>query len=133
MTGLTDVFDLAPFIQLIGYRLEDFGDGWVETSLIVEDRHRQQHGFVHAGVLTTMADHTAGGAASTQVEEGTSVLTAELGIQLLRPAAGDHLSCRAEVVKSGRSLIFTQADVRCDGSHVARLHATMAVVPRSLA
>lgn len=130
--GLAAVFELAPFIQLVGYRLDDFGAGWVETSLVVEDRHRQQHGVVHAGVLVTMADHTAGGAASTVVDDSHSVLTAELGAHLLRGAAGDRLRCRGEVVKAGRALVFTQADVHCDGIHVARLHATMAVVEGGL-
>jgi uncharacterized protein (TIGR00369 family) len=126
---IAPVFDLAPFIQLLGYTLVDAGDGWVETALTLEERHLQQHGFAHAGVVTTMADHTAGGAASTVVEPGNSVLTATLSIQLLRPARGSRLTCRGEVVKSGRRIIAAQADVHCDDKHVARLQATMAVVP----
>lgn len=126
------VFDLAPFIREIGYRLVAAGAGWVETSLPIEPRHLQQHGYVHAGVVTTMADHTAGGAASTMVEPGQSVLTSDLSIQLLRPGKGQELRCRGEVVKAGRNLVFTQADVWADGVHVARLHATMAVVNEEL-
>lgn len=129
---VADVFDLAPFIQLVGYRLVDAGEGWVETTLTLEARHLQQHGFVHAGVVIAMADHTAGGAASTVVGEDQSVLTAELGIQLLRAARGNELRCRGEVVKGGRSLVFTQADVHCDDIHAGRLHATMAVVDRRI-
>lgn len=126
------VFALAPFIRLVGYRLVAAGEGWVETALDVEERHLQQHGFVHAGVLTTMADHTAGGAATTKAPPGHSVLTAELSVHLLRPARGSLLACRGEVVKAGRTLIVAQADVDCDGTHVARLNSTLAVVPRSL-
>ncbi len=126
---IAHVFERAPFIRLLGYRLIDAGEGWVETALTLEERHLQQHGFAHAGVVTTMADHTAGGAASTVVESGNSVLTATLSIQLLRPARGTGLTCRGEVVTSGSRLIATQADVHCDGKHVARLQATMAVIP----
>lgn len=126
------VFSLAPFIQEVGYELADAGPGWVETRLDVEPRHLQQHGYVHAGVITTMADHTAGGAASTVVQPGQSVLTSDLSIQLLRPGRGEELRCRGEVVKPGRSLVFTQADVWADEIHVARLHATMAVVNEEL-
>lgn len=129
---ISQLFDLAPFIQLVGYRLLDVGEGWVETALTLEARHLQQHGYAHAGVVTTMADHTAGGAATTIVGEGQSVLTAELGIQLLRAARGEELRCRGEVVKGGRSMVFTQADVHCDEVHVGRLHATMAVVDRRI-
>lgn len=125
---IAPVFDLAPFIRLLGYRLVDAGEGWVETALNLEERHLQQHGYAHAGVVTTMADHTAGGAASTVVRPGHSVLTAMLSIQLLRPARGGRLTCRGEVVKPGNRIIATQADVHCDGEHVARLEAAMAVV-----
>jgi uncharacterized protein (TIGR00369 family) len=126
------VFSLAPFIREVGYRLVDAGSGWVETRLTVEPRHLQQHGYVHAGVVTTMADHTAGGAASTVVQPGQSVLTTDLSIQLLRPGKGTELRCRGEVIKPGRTLVFTQADVWADEIHVARLHATMAVVNEEL-
>lgn len=126
------VFDLAPFISTVGFVLVDAGDGWVETGLDVRPDHLQQHGYVHAGVVTTMADHTAGGAASTVIAPGQSVLTAELGIHLLRPARGNHLACRGEVVKAGKSLVVAQADVRCDDVHVARLTSTLAVVNREM-
>lgn len=126
------VFSLAPFIREVGYRLADAGQGWVETRLSVEPRHLQQHGYLHAGVITTMADHTAGGAASTVVQPGQSVLTSDLSIQFLRAGRGEELRCRGEVVKAGRTLVFTQADVWADDVHVARLHATMAVVDEDL-
>lgn len=126
------VFDLAPFISLVGCRLVDAGVGWAETALDLDRRLLQQHGFAHAGVVTTLADHTSGGAASTMVPEGSSVLTAEIGIRLLRPARGDMLACRAEIVKAGRTLIVTEADVHSDGRHVARLNATMAVVDQAI-
>ncbi|HSJ33925.1 MAG TPA: PaaI family thioesterase [Acidimicrobiia bacterium] len=132
MSRVQAVFALAPFIREVGYELADAGPGWVETRLRVEPRHLQQHGYLHAGVITTMADHTAGGAASTVVQPGQSVLTSDLSIQLLRPGRGEELRCRGEVVKPGRTLVFTQADVWAEAVHVARLHATMAVVNEDL-
>jgi uncharacterized protein (TIGR00369 family) len=124
----TDVFDEAPFIRLLGYRLAGSGEGWMETVLEVEDKHLQQHGYVHAGVMTTMADHTSGAAATTVIAPGYSILTAQLSMHFLRPARGTALECRAEVVKPGRSLVVTQASVRCDDVDVGLFHATMAVV-----
>lgn len=126
--GVSEVFDRAPFIRLLGFRLVGSGPGWVETDLTLEPDHLQQHGYVHAGVITTMADHTSGAAASTVIEEGRSILTAQFAISLLRPARGAALHCRGEVVKTGRSLVVTQSDVHCDGVHVARFQGTMAVV-----
>jgi uncharacterized protein (TIGR00369 family) len=128
MTGVEAVFDRAPFIRLLGYRLAGSGEGWVETELDLEEHHLQQHGYVHAGVITTMADHTSGGAASTVIPAGHSILTAQLSLHLLRAARGTRLRCRGEVVKAGRTIVVTRADVHCDEIHVGLFHATMAVV-----
>jgi uncharacterized protein (TIGR00369 family) len=126
------VLAMAPFIVDLGVTLVETGEGWLETELAVVARLRQQHGYVHAGVVTTLADHTAGGAATTMVGPGQSVLTADFTVHLLRPAAGDVLSCRGEVVKPGRRLIVTQADVWDGEVHCARYLGTMAVVDRAL-
>jgi uncharacterized protein (TIGR00369 family) len=130
--SIVDLFDKAPFIALLGTRLVSAVEGRVETELVVTERLRQQHGFAHAGVVTTLADHTAGGAASTIIGDGQSVLTADFNIHLLRPAAGATLRCVGEVVKAGRTLIVTQADVWTEGRHCARYTGTMSVVDRAI-
>jgi acyl-coenzyme A thioesterase PaaI-like protein len=81
-------------------------------------------------VVTTLADHTAGGAASSLVGPEESVLTAD--VHLLRPASGELLRCRGEVVKSGKQLIVAQADVWDGDSQCARYLGTMAVVDQAL-
>lgn len=108
------------------------GDGWVETRLRLRDELRQQHGFAHAGVVATLADHTAGAAASTAVVAGRSVLTADYNIHLLRPGVGAILRARGEVIKAGRTLIVAQADVWADDKLCARYTGSMSVVERAL-
>ena len=122
----------APFIADLGITLVRFGPDWLETELAIVPRLRQQHGYVHAGVITTLADHTAGGAASTQIGLEQSVLTADFTVHLLRPASGGLLRCRGEVVKGGKRLIVTQADVWDGDSHCARYLGTMAIVNQAL-
>lgn len=129
---VADVFDKAPFIAHLNIELTGIGDDWVETELDVVDHLRQQHGFAHAGVVTTLADHTAGAAASTGVGDGQSVLTADFNIHLLRPAGGERLACRGEIVKAGKTLIITQADVWSNGNLCARYTGTMAVVNQAI-
>lgn len=124
------IFTRAPFMDLLGVRLVDVGDGWVETELAITDRLKQQHGYAHAGVVSTLADHTAGAAATTAVGDGQSVLTADYTIHLLRPAGGETLRSRGEIVRAGRALVVAQSDVWADGSHCARYTGTMAVVDR---
>jgi uncharacterized protein (TIGR00369 family) len=124
------IFVRAPFMDLLGVRLLEVGEGWVETELVITDQLRQQHGFAHAGVVATLADHTAGAAATTAVGEDASVLTADYTIHLLRPGAGEVLRSRGEIVRAGKSLIVSGSDVWADGIHCARYTGTMAVVDR---
>ncbi len=71
----------------------------------------QQHGFVHGGVVGMIADSAAGYAAMTMVLATDSVLTVEFKMNLLAPADGEKLIARGKVVRSGKTLIVTQAEV----------------------
>ena len=71
----------------------------------------QQHGFVHGGVVGMIADSAAGYAAMTTVPANASVLTVEFKMNLMAPADGEKLIARGEVVRAGRTLIVTQAEV----------------------
>lgn len=129
---VTEIFDRAKFIGDLGIGLVDLGPGWVETELVLQERHQQQNGFVHAGVQATIADHTAGGAAGTLVGPGEIILSAEFKIHLLRPGRGTRLRCRAEVLKPGRMFSIVESWVYgCDGEQetlIAKAILTMAVV-----
>jgi uncharacterized protein (TIGR00369 family) len=108
--------------------------GVMSTQLVLQRRHEQHTGVVHAGVMAAMADHTMGAAAQTMAPEGHWMLTAELKTSLLRGAAGERLECRGWVIKSGRMLAFTEAEVwivRGDERLLAmKASATMAVTPK---
>ena len=125
------IFDSANFIRDLGMELTVIEDGSSETRLVPGDRHRQQHGFVHAGVLATMADHTAGCAARGTVGVDQDVITVEFKINFLRPAAADRLRCRSNVLRSGKTLVICESDVFAekDGKKklVAKAMITLAV------
>ena len=105
------LFSKGEFIREIGLTLEDFGTGWAETRINILPKHSQQDNIVHAGVLATMADHSAGAAGGTLLQKGQLVLTVEFKINLLRPARGDYLRCRSEVLKPGRTLTIAESEV----------------------
>jgi uncharacterized protein (TIGR00369 family) len=71
----------------------------------------QQHGFIHGGVVGMIADSAAGYAAMTVVPANASVLTVEYKMNLVAPADGEYLIARGQVVRPGRTLIVTQAEV----------------------
>jgi len=130
--GVEAIFRNSAFVTGIGIRLADQGAGWCESELAVTQQHLQQDGFVHAGVQATMADHTAGGAAGTLARPGEMVLTVEFKINLLRPAIGDRLRCRAKVLKPGRTIVVAESEVfACrDGAEkmTAKATVTLALV-----
>jgi uncharacterized protein (TIGR00369 family) len=123
------IFDRAPFIRDLGVELIDLGPGFCETALTIAPRFLQQHGFVHAGVTTSLADHSAGGAAATLIGPDDAVLTSEYKIHFLRPGRADRLTCRATVLKAGSMFHVVEAEVRALDSLVAKMLATVAVVP----
>jgi len=75
------------------------------------DGIEQQHGFVHGGVVGMIADSAAGYAAMSMVAASSSVLTVEYKLNLVAPADGEKLIARGEVVRPGRTLIVTRAEV----------------------
>lgn len=127
------IFTNARFVRSLGIELASFGEGWCETRIHVQHEHHQQHGFIHAGVLMTMADHTCGGAAATTVPPGKDVITVENKTSFLRPGAGAIMTCRAQVLRAGKSLIFVEAEITTerDGQRqiVAKASSTLAVIP----
>lgn len=99
------------FIQYCGYRPEVIRYGFFQSVLKIEEHHRQQDGFIHAGVMATMADHTGGYAAFTTVPEEFQILTIEFKINFLRPAYGDSLVCRSTVIREGSQIIISESEV----------------------
>ena len=98
-----------PFSVLLGAELTAFEPGRAELKLTVRREHLQQHGFVHGGAVSYLADNAltyAGGSALP----GQGVVTSEYKINYLRPALGDALIARATVLYAGK----TQAVCRCD-------------------
>jgi len=98
-------------MELIGARLGRVAPGEVEIELPFRPDLCQQHGFFHAGVTSTIADSAAGYAGYSLFAAGSSVLTVEFKISLLAPADGELLRAVGRVVKPGRTLTVTEAEV----------------------
>ena len=105
------IFSAAPFMNYVGIEATNIAPGLVESRLVLQPHHMQQNGFAHAGVQATMADHSAGAAAATLMGLDETVLTAEFKINLLRPAKGEALYCRAQVLKPGRMITVVESEV----------------------
>ena len=96
---------------LIGAELSRVEPGVVEITLPYRADLTQQHGYLHAGIVTTIADSACGYAAYSLMPAGSQVLSVEFKVNLLRPAKGVTFSVIAEVVKAGKTLTVVRADV----------------------
>lgn len=118
----------ANFVRELGITLKDCGAGWVEASLVLEPRHLQQHGFPHGGLIATMADHCAGGAAMTLCAVGQYVLTLEFKTNFLKTTKATRLLCRADVLKPGKAFSVVEACVFADDGEPVLLSKTTATL-----
>ncbi|MBW8316177.1 MAG: PaaI family thioesterase [Hydrogenophaga sp.] len=103
-----EVLASQPFSQLIGAELVALSPGRCELQVPITEAVKQQHGFVHGGVLSYAADNALTYAGGTALR--VPVVTSEFKINYLRPAIGERLIARAEAVHTGKS----QAVCRCD-------------------
>lgn len=104
-------FARQSIMALIGAELSRVEPGIVEIALPFRTDLAQQHGYLHAGIVTTIADSAAGYAAYSLMPAGAKVLSVEFKVNLLRPARGVSFLARAEVIKPGRTLTVARADV----------------------
>jgi uncharacterized protein (TIGR00369 family) len=112
-------------METLGATLGEVRPGFVEIALRPGPAVSQQHGFVHAGAVSAIADSAAGYAALSLMPAGVGVLTAEFKINLLAPAAGDRLVARGRVVKAGRTLTLAQAEVFAEANGQEKLVALL--------
>ena len=132
LAELRGFFARSPFMVDLGIEPMAVGEGTVGTELSIATRHLQHTGQVHAGVMASMADHSMGSAAQTMAPAGFWAITAELKTSQLRPGVGERLVCEAVVIKAGRTLSFTEAQVFAESQGrrtlVMKASATMALV-----
>ena len=119
-------FAKQTIMGLIGAKLTRVDPGVIEITLPYRPDLTQQHGYLHAGIVTTIADSACGYAAYSLMPPNSEVLSVEFKVNLLRPAKGEMFLASAEVVKSGKTLTVVRADVFVlDQSQERTLIATM--------
>ena len=118
------------FMQVLGAEPVAIAPGRVVLELPFRDDLCQQNGFLHAGVITSIADSACGYAALTLMDPGTDVLSVEFKVNMLAPAIGERFRAIGTVVRSGRTLTVCSGEVVAlsDGKpdkQVALMQATM--------
>ncbi len=125
-------FSKQNLMKTIGASLTKVLPGEVEISLEFRDDLTQQHGFIHAGIVATIADSACGYAAFSLMAPDAAVLTVEYKINLLSPAAGESLIALGKVTKPGRTLTVCSGDVFAVKDGDKKLVATMLATMMSI-
>jgi uncharacterized protein (TIGR00369 family) len=130
---IRNTFSRQSAMATIGAEIVSIAPGRVVLAMPIGEAVRQQHGFAHAGMLTTLVDTACGSAALTLFPAGAGVLTIEFKVNLLAPAAGVRLIATGEVKRAGRQITVCQGEVEAESEAgarkvVAMMTATMMTV-----
>jgi uncharacterized protein (TIGR00369 family) len=121
------------FIKFCGFQPSKIETGLFESTIKIEENHKTQDNFIHAGLIATMSDHTAGYAAYTLVADDVRILTIEFKINFLKPAYGNVLKCKSEIISQGKQIIVAQStvfDIRdTDEKMVSKSTITLMILP----
>jgi len=128
-----DSFNKQTFMSTLGAQLVRVEPGRVDIAVAMRADLVQQHGFLHAGVLASIADSACGYAALSLMPAGAAVLSIEFKINLLAPASGERMVASGTVLRAGRTVTVCRGDVTshsADGEQrlVAAMTATMMTV-----
>jgi uncharacterized protein (TIGR00369 family) len=116
-------FERQRFMATLGATLESIAPGEISIAFTHRAELTQQHGYLHAGAMTSVADSACGYAALSLTEPGVGVLSVEFKVNMLAPAFGDRFVATARVVRAGRTLTVCNAEVTTE-----REGATVAVL-----
>ena len=106
-----DSFGRQPFMRTIGATIAVLRPGYCEIHLPFRRELTQQHGFIHGGVLASIADSAAGYCAFSLMPADSSILTVEYKLNIVRPGQGEAAIARGRMINPGNSLFVVNADV----------------------
>jgi uncharacterized protein (TIGR00369 family) len=112
-------------MHTLGIEIARLEPGAIELTMPFSQSFTQQHGFIHAGIITTALDSACGYAAFSLMTVDAAVLTVEFKTNLIAPAKGERFVFRGKVIKPGRTLTFCEASAFAVEGASERLIATM--------
>ncbi|GJL93052.1 PaaI family thioesterase [Hyphococcus sp.] len=121
------------FTKESGFRVRTLEEGFVALEVAPKEELVQFLGYVHAGVVTGLADHAAGACYASVLPEGKACLTIELKINFMKPAKGDMLVAEATALSRGASVGVIRSDVFAETGDKREMVATALVTLKSIA
>lgn len=114
-----------PIGRLIGFRVEEIGDGRAVVTLSAGPQHANPMGTLHGGVLCDVGDAAMGIAFASTLAEGESFTTIEMKINFFRPVWNAELRAEGKVVRRGSSIGYVECEITDEqGRLVAKTSST---------
>jgi len=129
-TRIAESFARQKIMATLGARLSRVAPGEVYIEMPFAEHLTQQHGFLHAGAVATLADSACGYAALTMMPEGSAIVSIEFKVNLLSPSVGERFVAHGRLIRGGKTIYVVSGDVHAiDASgatkHVATMTGTM--------
>jgi len=118
-------FNAQGLMRTLGAELVLATDGEVQIALAFSPGISQQHGYVHAGAISSILDSACGYAALTRAPADCEVVTAEFKINLVRPAIGERFVAIGKVQTAGKLLTVCTGEVRALSGDTSKVVALM--------
>ena len=122
---VSDSFNHQNAMQTVGALLTRVTPGEVVIEFPFDSKLTQQHGFIHAGIVSTVLDSACGYAAFSLMPADAAVLTIEFKINLLSPAQGERFEAIGKVKKPGRNITVTEGEIYAHQGDSRKLVASM--------
>ena len=117
----------------LGFRIDDWRAGYAELSVELDDRHKNRQGGVHGGTMTALIDAATGfcGVYEPDRDKRRGNATISLTVNFVGRPKGTTLTCAAKVIRAGRRIYFSSAEVKDDQDNlVATGEAVYAYIDR---
>ena len=133
--GGSEERESSPFLALMGGQLEEWSEGYVRMSLVLEPHHTNPNGVMHGGVITTLMDETLGAViASVRGMEAMYAAphaTVEMNASFIATARpGDRIVVEGRVLRLGKTIAFGEAEARRGDELIAKGRMTFAIPNR---
>ena len=134
--GVSEERKLSPFVELIGGQFEEWSEGYVRMSLVLEPYHTNPNGVMHGGVVTTLMDEVLGGVIASlrglETMYAAPHATVEMNANFLAGARpGDKITVEGKVLRLGKTIAFGEAEARRGDELIAKGRMTFAIRDRS--
>lgn len=108
---VTSALESVPFAKLIGIELEEIESGTATLAFDIRPELKQNHGVVHGGAIASLIDSATAFAIISVLPPDEHATTVDLTICYLRPLTAGRARAVARVVRAGKRIITTSAEL----------------------